>query len=192
MKKNNLKVWFIEPHDTQYVVFKDDSKRQIINVGRRWGKDVLVKNKIQYAILNNKNVVLIEHNFFEIKSKIEIFQTVFKYIQPTLQPIKSKNGGIFKLNFSNGNSITLLTSDNINKLNDLDYDLLVVNEYDYIKKLKKNINNIDKKNGDVILIGTGKENGLWDILKENPNWTKHTYSSFDNPHLLEYLDEDSN
>lgn len=171
----NIKVVLPTPHKAQQEILNDTSKYQIVNAGRRFGKDVLVLNKIVNAVLNSKDVILISNHSLNKNLQKALMDLNF------IPMLEDFNKGILKYVYQTGGSITFLCDINLDTIEKFKCELLLVNEYDYVKKLDLFLmNNIEAN--EQFFIGTADGYSLFYAV-DSDVWSKHSYSTLDNPHL---------
>lgn len=178
--KKQVVIQLPTPHKAQQVILNDDSRLQIIETSRRFGKDVLIRHKIVNAVLKEKkNVVYIAPASFLIR---EMYNDLVRLFTKDIL-MDDDNDEFMYIHLVNGQTIRFINGEILNEIKDytkLKCDLLVVNEFVDAGKLMLFM---EKNNRDVLFIGTGITYGIYNFFKYRKGWSYHSYSTEDNPYL---------
>jgi len=171
----------------QTVIWDDDSRFKVINIGRRAGKSTLsVLKIIDFASRNPKSISWMISPTYK-QTKLIAFELFKEYIPKQL--ISKANETELKFVFTNGSSIYLKGADNPDSLRGVRIDFCVFDETAFIDKwdevwkvMRPTL--MDSK-ADVWFISTPNGLNHFKDLAERTedDWSYHHYTTYDNPHI---------
>jgi PBSX family phage terminase large subunit len=181
MKKNlKLTYW-------QTQVFNDKHRFKVINCGRRAGKSYLVSVEIlRFATEKEKSIVWYVSPTY--KQSKAIMWSMLKDLVPP-EAINKTNETELYIELLNGSQIYLKGADSPDSLRGVRIDLCIFDETAFIDKWEETWKVIrptlaDSK-ADVWFISTPNGFNHFKLLSEmdNPDWSYHHYTTYDNPHI---------
>ena len=179
-KKLKLTYW-------QTQVFNDKHRFKVINCGRRAGKSYLVSVEIlRFATEKEKSIVWYVSPTYK-QSKAIMWSMLKDLIPP--EAIKRTNETELMFELLNGSQILLKGADNPDSLRGVRIDLCIFDETAFIDKWEdvwKVIRpTLADSKADVWFISTPNGFNHFKTLSEmnDPDWSYHHYTTYDNPHI---------
>lgn len=179
-KKLKLTYW-------QTQVFNDNHRFKVINCGRRAGKSYLVSVEIlRFATEKEKSIVWYVSPTYK-QSKAIMWSMLKDLIPP--EAIKKTNETELMFELINGSQIFLKGADNPDSLRGVRIDLCIFDETAFIDKWEdvwKVIRpTLADSKADVWFISTPNGFNHFKELSEmnDPDWSYHHYTTYDNPHI---------
>lgn len=179
-KKLKLTYW-------QTQVFNDKHRFKVINCGRRAGKSYLVSVEIlRFATEQEKSIVWYVSPTY--KQSKAIMWSMLKDLVPP-EAIKRTNETELYIELLNGSQIHLKGADNPDSLRGVRIDLCIFDETAFIDKWEdvwKVIRpTLADSKADVWFISTPNGFNHFKTLSEmnDPDWSYHHYTTYDNPHI---------
>lgn len=112
-------------------IFDKNTKYNIINCSRQFGKSVLLSQILLYYNLNYKNV-----NTAYVTPTYKLGKTVFRQIIKNLEKseiIKSRDKSELRIEFINGSEIQFMSADKPDNLRGYAFDYLFIDEFSFMK-----------------------------------------------------------
>lgn len=187
---NLNKIYLPELHEAQKNILSNLSQFNVVCAGRRFGKNVLLKDIIIKAALSGKRIAYLEPTY---KMMIDIFNELVSILSSTIKYFSKSER---KIILNTNGKIDLYSLTSVDNIRGKSYDVVCINECAQYENLKDNFEaailpTLIDTGGIAVLTSTPKaERASTVFFKElfqraeiNNRWRSFHYTSYDNPFL---------
>lgn len=185
---NVLTVQLTEMHERQQQILNEAKRFNVVDCGRRFGKDTLAMNLYAESGLDGYPTAWFTPTY---KMLSETFQSVAR----TLKPITSRiNASEHHIELITGGALDMWSLDSQDTARGRKYKRVIINEAAFVPNLMDAWNYVIRPTladleGDAWFLGTPKgHNGFWQLYNygQDPSradWQAWKFTSFDNPYI---------
>ncbi len=178
------KIILQKPHVNQLFILQNSKRFNVVNCGRQFGKDALIKIISITTALKNKKVAIIAPQY---RTSLDLWNEIIEITQKTIV----KKDHLSRIEFNTGGVIEFWSLINFESIRGKRYNSVIINEAAHFINLKKAWTEVIRPTltahkGKCWFLSTPKGRNYFKELtemNEKSNWSCFHFTSYDNPKI---------